>query len=403
MEEENKKIIDSDLPEGENIKKSLIKFAKLNKYFIIPFIIPIIIFLTMVFFNSLREINIYKKRIEFIEIIYKDLTYLSAGLFYYISYCNSKNNKKEQNNNQEKATKALTFIYSGQESVINNPIKIVLLIILISIFLELWQLFSYFGNYENYSYISIIYYILSFPLISKLIIKEKIYKHQYLSIIISICGWVILIIPECLVFSKDKILPSFFDFISIINNALFIILIKYLNQKYYISPLKLSLLSGIISIIIHFIGFVFYSLIKYHDLSYFKDCFESSDTNKITISIYFILGFLFSTIQNILTLLSIFYFSPNLIIITNIISTIFLWIYTAINLGPKMPEFILHPIGSIICFFSLLIYNEIIILNFCGLSKNTKKFVEQRIIKELEEIQKEEDLLSDGDDEMSET
>ena len=84
MEEENKKIIDSDLPEGENIKKSLIKFAKLNKYFIIPFIIPIIIFLTMVFFNSLREINIYKKRIEFIEIIYKDLTYLSAGLFYYI-------------------------------------------------------------------------------------------------------------------------------------------------------------------------------------------------------------------------------------------------------------------------------------------------------------------------------
>ena len=68
-----------------------------------------------------------------------------------------------------------------------------------------------------------------------------------------------------------------------------------------------------------------------------------------------------------------------------------------------MPEFILHPIGPIICFFSLLIYNEIIILNFCGLSKNTKKFVEQRIIKELEEIQKEEDLLSDGDDEMSET
>ena len=44
----------------------------------------------------------------------------------------------------------------------------------------------------------------------------------------------------------------------------------------------------------------------------------------------------------------------------------------SIDLGPKMPEFILHPIGSIICFFSLLIYNEIIILNFCGLSKNTK-------------------------------
>ena len=47
--------------------------------------------------------------------------------------------------------------------------------------------------------------------------------------------------------------------------------------------------------------------------------------------------------------------------------------------------------------FSALIYTEIIILNFCGLSKNTKKFINERIkeeIKELNEISNDNDVIS---------
>ena len=43
-----------------------------------------------------------------------------------------------------------------------------------------------------------------------------------------------------------------------------------------------------------------------------------------------------------------------------------------------MPFTILYPIGSVIVLLSSLIYNEIIILNFCGLDKNTKIIVEYR-------------------------
>ena len=57
----------------------------------------------------------------------------------------------------------------------------------------------------------------------------------------------------------------------------------------------------------------------------------------------------------------------------------------------------INPIGYTIVLFSALIYNEIIILNFCGLSKNTKKFINERIkeeIKELNEISNDNDVIS---------
>ena len=66
-----------------------------------------------------------------------------------------------------------------------------------------------------------------------------------------------------------------------------------------------------------------------------------------------------------------------LIIVTDIISPILLWILITIEEGASMPQVILYPLGYIITLISSLIYNEIIILNFCGLNKNTKKFVEQ--------------------------
>ena len=59
----------------------------------------------------------------------------------------------------------------------------------------------------------------------------------------------------------------------------------------------------------------------------------------------------------------------------------------------------MNTIGYFIALFSTLIYNELIILNCCGLNKNTKKFVNKRIYKELEEIKNSEDnLLSKTDD-----
>ena len=63
-----------------------------------------------------------------------------------------------------------------------------------------------------------------------------------------------------------------------------------------------------------------------------------------------------------------------------------LWIVQIIQIGPLMPDVIFYPIGYLIVLFSSLIYNELIIFNFCGLSDNTKKFVKQRETKEIQLI-----------------
>ena len=173
-----------ELTEKIHEKKSLITFAKLNKFFLIPFLFAIFIFI-----SNLLEIIIGRTKVirnsEFITTVFYDLPYVLAGLFY------------------------LFFI----------------------------------------------------PLFSKIILKENIYKHHYFSLLISLIGIIFLIIPICLHLKGKDIIPNILNFIRGINYPLFLILIKYVIEKYYISPLKIAIEIGIISIIFNLIVYIIYSLI----------------------------------------------------------------------------------------------------------------------------------------------
>ena len=63
-------------------------------------------------------------------------------------------------------------------------------------------------------------------------------------------------------------------------------IIKYLSDKYYTTPLLTSLLFGTMSIILTLIGFIVYSLIKYHDLSFFNAFDFSHIDNKVKIAFF---------------------------------------------------------------------------------------------------------------------
>ena len=251
--------------------------------------------------------------------------------------------------------------------------------------ISLLFVFSFSFTYIIYSDIMIpqrIYYMFFFPLFSKYILKENIYKHQYLSLFICLIGSILIVITVCFKLTKDDVSPNILNFFSGIIYPLFIVLIKYLSNVYYISHFKISLLSGLISIIFLFIGFIIYSLIEYHDLSYFNDSFDFSLVeNKSEIIIYIILCFIFTTGFVLFMMLVISFFSPILLMVTDIITPFIYWIIKSFEEGAFMPEVVTYPIGYIILLFVSLIYNEIIILNFWGLSNNTKKFVKQRIKK----------------------
>ena len=257
-----------------------------------------------------------------------------------------------------------------------------------------------------------LFYLFFIPLFSKIILKQNIYKHQYFSLLISLIGFIFLIIPLCIAFRTKYILNNILNTLKGINLSLFIVLIKHVIEKYYISSLKICLIIGIVSIIINLIGYIIYCLII-KDFRLFTDCLDFSQVeNKIVISIYFVLYFIFETLSQIALFLSIFYFYPTLIMVTYIINPILISIYSIISeetstetsnessTVEKIDKIgkILYPIGYIITLFSTLIYNELIIFNCCDLNKNTKKFVNKRIYKELEEIQKSEEIFTSEND-----
>ena len=179
------------------------------------------------------------------------------------------------------------------------------------------------------------------PLFSKIILKQDIYKHQYLSLLISFIGAIFLIIPLCLNFKKEFIVPNILNFIKEINYSLFLVIIKYLVKKFYFPPLKISLIIGLISIIINLIGYIIYCLII-NDFRLFTECFEFSRVeNKLKISILFILYFLFTTFSQLTLFVSLFYFYPTLITVSDIICPLLLSIYFIFFEGTTIYENIL--------------------------------------------------------------
>ena len=118
------------------------------------------------------------------------------------------------------------------------------------------------------------------------------------------------------------------------------------------------------------------SLMNYSNLS---DLINIFDFAKDKLMIF--LAFASGTIVKFIFCVIIDNFSPNIFVLTNVISSIITWIY---NIGYKRkPEktmnIIFLSIGYFIILISCLIYNEIIILNFCNLNEDTNFNINERL------------------------
>ena len=371
---------------SENTKNSLITIAKLNKYFLFPFICPLFCVFTNFFLAKINELQVIKR--EYILLFFVELSYAVGGLLYFVSYFKQKDNKESQTYNYK--MKFLKNLKTNNNSTNNLKKKWFIIILMCCLFAFFHLVCDLYMN--NHLFESRMYFILFIPLFSRFILKISMYKHQYFSLIISILGIIFIIIPVTFVIEKDDIIPNLFICIGGICYSLALVLIKYVIEVYYISAFKINLLIGIISIIASGFGFMIYSLIKYHDLSYLTNCYDySGQENKFIVSLYFIIAFIFASILRVFTVLVIFYFSPILLMVTDIISPMISWIISVIIKGPSTTDVIVSPIGYLITLVSSLIFSEIIILNFWGLNSNTKIFVEERQKKELIELAMDED------------
>ena len=227
-----------------------------------------------------------------------------------------------------------------------------------------------------------IWYILIASIFYYLIFRVNLYKHHYLSaIIILIIGLIIDLVSENL---QNDISTNFLylslKFLKEIFFSLYNVLAKYVMEKKYVSIYEFSFSVGLISLILSGILIIF-------DYYFFKlDNYEQFYQNFNVVELLVILGVIITQLGiNLTTLFATKNNSPCHVFIIFVFG--------------QFAYYIVDSSVIIICLvfilFLSLVFNEIIELNFCGLSFNTKRNIilrakiEEDLIFKKDEIVKE--------------
>ena len=234
------------------------------------------------------------------------------------------------------------------------------------------------------------YYFVILPLLiifSYLIYRIRFYKHQICSISFIILLAIIRYTIKLIILSNiniANIVNIFLELISTFLESIVIVYIKGLMEYKFFSPFKICYVFGLINsiIIITISTILFFAYdnnncyFNENETCYLDNIFEKFSEFRIfsLLSmflysiIYGIVKFLFFYIINKYTIFHIFLFIQNREF-TN-------YIYKEHNM--PVISFIIMPISYILEFFMILVFLEIIELNFWGLNENVKRKIKDR-------------------------
>ena len=348
--------------------KCSISIAKINKYFIFPFLSPIFIFIREILLEYAKGKTSGVRKI--LQYEFNDgLMHSSCILLYLVECIRTGKGKKIKNKFLRKISKL------SSHSISKNKCKIFFVILTIAI------------GYNNYISSKMllkgktifeirIYHVIFNTIFCKIILGYEIYKHQLLSLILILIGWAFISVPIFVKLTIGDIYYNVLFFFGAIFYPLYLVLLKYIIENYYISVYLDMFFIGVILLIISSFLTIGNSFMNY---SNFSDLFNIFDFAKDKLLTF--LAFASGTIVKFIFCIIIQNFSPNIFVLTNVISSIITWIY---NIGYKRkPEktmyIIFLSIGYFIILISCLIYNEIIILNFCKLNENTNFNINERL------------------------
>lgn len=304
---------------------------------------------------------------------------MSLSFFLFLIYkwrSRSKLNKYKKNNKNNEANKKKTleieleynnqyeeistdkFRYIFLSSILDFMMTILVYFFCVNLKLNLWM-----------------FDILFICMFSHVILKSKLYKHQYLCLmIIIILG---IIINLNLYFyqkeSKTNIIEVVIKYFSEIIFSLGLVLNKFTIEKKFASPYEICFIQGIINLILYII-----CLLIFKDLDdFFSYWYELDNIEIYLFLILTVIQFIF----NLFILMTLKIFTVCHILIIIVIA----------ELEPFCKDLIYQNFNSIIIIieficilFILLIFNEIIEINCCGLQTNTKKNIIKRAEIELE-------------------
>lgn len=275
-------------------------------------------------------------------------------------------------------------------------LKKVFLIMLTSIFDFSQTVLINFAFYSFISKMNLNYWacdIIYLSIFGYYFLKFQLYRHQFLSLVIMITLSIILdffvgdlkIVYKGIIYCLLRVLvESFFSLEFIIN--------KYLIEYKFLSPYIICFFIGLITSIL-FLVLLFFSTqfpcnykfctikeenesnIKYVDN--YKIYWKNADIKEI---IYFIVFMIITCLYNISLLLTLKFFQPCHILIILVIGRIIRNIDNVVTTQSDNGYFnyIFNIIMYFLIFIDLLIYNELLELNFCGLELNIKRNIKDR-------------------------
>ena len=233
------------------------------------------------------------------------------------------------------------------------------------------------------SSISLLICIFSNIFLSRIILGEKIYNHQIFSSIIILISILIVII---LFLIKVSLTSDFYlHLIFILFVSSFYSLFNILEKKYYNiymdSPYHLMFEIGLFSLILTTIYEIITDLTIGIDFN-FNGIYYQFGKNIEKYGTLYILIFIGDILSAFIWLwgiqLTVYFFTPCHFIISESLSQIITtFIESSIkeyNIGFKSTTYVLY----LIIVFASFVYNEVIIINICKLSKNTRKKIEKR-------------------------
>ena len=252
-------------------------------------------------------------------------------------------------------------------------------IFLVSIIDYIAYLFSSIYWLDNGNYVDTLQTnIIFMSIFAYLILKLKLHKHHYLciSVIIirSIAYTIIFNVYKKDPSKKNDIVPYIVSFLTEIVFSLTYVMSKYFMLIKYIHPFEIMFFEGIFELFFSIMTLIISSCMgKLDNISHFLEKFKYMEVF-ILIS-WIIVNFIYHAI--LFKVIDIF--SPFYIHISILISEFLSFFFKPMD-ELSIGQLIFYIISFIVSPFMILVFLEIIELNFCGLSEMTAKNIELRAL-----------------------
>lgn len=355
-----------------------VSFYRSYYYFIIVWILDISNSLIKGTFESMysekKHMNII---IELIYLLCLTIGDLLAGFLVLYTYKNSQSEKQIDYDQLKRNSSHIEFIYNDL-SIKKNKNYLILLISILEFIGRSTDFFYYFILGHERIRDGEITWLISLDILSRIvfshfILKQNLYRHHFLSIFLTVIGLTSMSICAFIIIKSNELMNwPYFIFIGIkfIIFALEDAINKLLLISKFLLPQTLMFWRGlyIFSLLLFLVPILFFT-----NSSKFQFDFDIKGYKLILHISLLIVIIPIVFLKSFFVMKVIYAFTPQHIAFINVVFYMLLLLRCRIISSDKIIFITADVIILIVIIFSTLIFNEMLIINSCGLGDNTRK------------------------------